>query len=398
MPLITPATPATRCAVVAISGLVGLRPNPATVADVTSPPYDVIKPGSALEAKLAGSPTSLYHVILGNDPRAALDQLVERGALQEDLEPAFYVYEQRFEGAVRTGVLLAAEVSPYAEGQVIRHEKTFDDKVSGRIALRSATDHTFGPVFTLTKAPLSAALAPVYSEAPAYAFETDLGGLTDLHGIQNRIWRVPAESPNGKAIQAALAPEPLYIADGHHRYHASLRNEQTHFLCYVTEEAKILAYNRVLRGRKTFESVKSQFNCAEVSELRTPPKNHFCIYTKSGCWEVPFSHVPTDVVGRLDCAILEKELYAALELNHSDIADPARFDYYSESDLKTMREVVDRGEYDAAVALHPVALEELMAVADAGLTDSNTVMPEKSTFFSPKILTGMFIYRHVRRA
>jgi len=77
--------------------------------------------------------------------------------------------------------------------------------------------------------------------------------------------------------------------------------------------------------------------------------------------------------------------------------DPAHFDYYSESALDTMKAVVDRGDYDIAVALHPVSLEDLMAVADAGLENPNVVMPEKSTFFQPKILSGLFLYRFEKK-
>jgi len=76
------------------------------------------------------------------------------------------------------------------------------------------------------------------------------------------------------------------------------------------------------------------------------------------------------------------------------ITDPKHFDYYSESELDKMKECVDSVKYDIAVALHPVSIDELMAVADAGLKDPNIVMPEKSTFFAPKILTGIIIYKH----
>lgn len=382
---------------VATCGLVGLRPNPNAVGEVPSPPYDVIKPGSPLESHLQANGRSLFHVILGDDPKASLDKLVAEGALVEDGAPALYVYEQSFAGETRLGVFLAAEVTPYEAGNVIRHEKTFDDKVQGRIKLREATGHTFGPVFTLTKAKLAPVLKQVTSEEPLYAFTTDFDGMTDLDGIQNRVWRVPEESEAGKAIQGALSPEPLYIADGHHRYHAALRNEQTHFLCYVTEEARILAYNRVLKGRKKFTDVTDQVTLKSVPEFATPPKHHYGVYTRDGSFEVPFESVPDDVVGRLDCSILERELYSALELTHADIADPERFDYYPESALDEMKAAVDSGRYDAAIALHPVAIEELMAVADAGLSNSDIVMPEKSTFFSPKVLTGLFVYKHSRR-
>jgi uncharacterized protein (DUF1015 family) len=79
------------------------------------------------------------------------------------------------------------------------------------------------------------------------------------------------------------------------------------------------------------------------------------------------------------------------------VVDPAHFDYYSESALDEMKAAVDRGDYDIAIALHPVSLEELMAVADAGLADPDVVMPEKSTFFQPKILSGLSLYRFTKK-
>jgi uncharacterized protein (DUF1015 family) len=103
--------------------------------------------------------------------------------------------------------------------------------------------------------------------------------------------------------------------------------------------------------------------------------------------------VPEDVVGRLDCSILERELYPRLGLTRAMTADDRYFDYYPESELDKMKGRVDSGEYDVAVALHPISIAELMAVADAGLHDPALVMPEKSTFFAPKILSGIFIQK-----
>lgn len=378
---------------VATIGLTGLRPNPAQASKITSPPYDVIKPGTPLEQFLKKQPKSLFHVILGDQPKEALAQLVSEGLLVEDDEPAYYVYEQTWRGGQRTGVFAAAEVTPYEDKQIIRHEKTFDDKVKGRIALRRATSLHIGPVFTLTRARIAHVLEAAKKSAPLYEFRSDFGGLSDLDGIENRVWRAPEASEAGRAIQAVLRAEPLYIADGHHRYHASLLNGQTHFLTYVTEDAVIQAYNRVINGVRRFAEIMSDLPLQTVEKFRTPDKHRFCIYTKDGCYELGAKNIPDDVVGRLDCAILERELYPKLGLRHEMIADPKHFDYYPESALDEMETVVDRGDYDIAVALHPVSLEELMAVADAGLEDPEIVMPEKSTFFAPKILSGLFLYR-----
>ncbi len=380
---------------VATQGLIGLRPNPTFVARVTSPPYDVIKPGTPLEAHLSGEEHSLFHVILGEQPKSALDKLVTSGALVHDDEPAYYVYEQTWQGESRTGVFTAAQVTPYEAHQIIRHEKTFDEKVKGRIRLARETAHTMGPVFVLTRAPLSQALDAAKSASdPLYDFATDFGGHSELHGIHNRVWRVPEQSEVGTAIKRTLAEQPMYIADGHHRYHASLLNHQTHFLCYVTEEAVIQAYNRVINGTRTFSDVASKLRLTPVDAFVTPKKHEFCIYTGQGAFMMRAGSVPQDVVGGLDCAILERELYPLLGLKHEMIADLRHFDYYPESALGEMKSVVDRGDYDIAVALHPVSLQELTAVADAGLSDPDTVMPEKSTFFAPKILSGLFLYRH----
>jgi len=384
-------------AMIDIRGLVGLRPAPEHVAKVTCPPYDVIKEGSKLEATLQANAASAFHVTLGPEPAAALARLRAESLLIEDAEPAFYVYEQSGEFGTRTGVFVAAEVSPYAEGKIIRHEKTFDAKVQGRLSLRRATDHSFGPVFLLTRAKLGSLLDEAKANSPLYEFDSDFGGESDLDGLHSRVFRIAQESDLGRRFVAALGPHPLYIADGHHRYHTSLVGGQTHALAYVTGDAKILAYDRVVTGTRPVAEALEGLALESLDEFATPPKHAFALYTKAGSYLLRAEQVPDEVVGRLDCAILERELYPRLGLNHDMITDPKHFDYFPESSLDDMRAAVDSGAHDLAIALHPVSLEELFSVADAGLMNSEVVMPEKSTFFSPKILTGIIVYRHTLR-
>ncbi len=383
-----------------VAGLVGLRPAPERVSQVSCPPYDVIKPGTPLEAHLAAEADSLFHVTLRDAPAAALTTLRAREALIDDNAPALYVYEQRWEGeapGIRTGVFLACAVTEYEQHQVIRHEKTFDAKVKGRIALGEGTGHTFGPILLLTRAKLKDTFAAVKEETPLYDFRSDFGGGTELHDMHSRVWRVPEESEAGQALIAAMGEHPLYIADGHHRYHAALKNQQTHTLAYVTEEAEILAYNRVVNGVVPFAKVKEKLDLVPVDSFTTPQKHHFTLHTQQGTWTLAAREVPSDVVGQLDCSILERELYPLLGLTHDQIVDPAHFDYYPASALPEMQAQIAKGSYGLAIALHPVSIDELMAVADAGLEDSEIVMPEKSTFFAPKILSGLFIYRHAKK-
>lgn len=384
-----------------IAGLQGLRAAKNKADAVATPPYDVIKEGSPLEKILADNPDSFFHVTLGPDAPGALKKLTQSGALVPDAEPCFYVYEQKWNGpqgpSERLGFFGAVAVSPYAEGQIVRHEKTFDEKVKGRLKVTNETGYTLEPIFLLTKSPIQPILEKVRAEAPEYVLKSDFGGYNDLHGIASRLWRVPESAPAGQALRRAVAENPLYIADGHHRYHAALLNGQTHAMAYIVEKARILAYNRVINGKAKFHDIKAKLDLQPASAFTTPDKHAFRLYTKEGTFTLKAKQVPNDVVGRLDCSILEKELYPALGVEHSMILQKKHFDYYPESDLETMKALVDKGEYDLAVALCPVSIDELMAVANAGLKDSNIVMPEKSTFFAPKILSGLVLYKHAKK-
>lgn len=384
----------------AIAGLTGFIPRPDRVLEAVAPPYDVIKPGTPLERLLQERAGNLWHVTLGPDPLAALARLTASSFKPLD-QPAFLVYEQTWATAAgaqrRIGVFTATQVTDYAAGQVIRHEKVFDDKVQGRLELTRTTGLTLEPVFLLTRAPITPVLERVAAaRAPDYDLTPDFAGHNDLHGLRSRIWLVPQDGVDGVELTALVAAQPLYIADGHHRYHAALKNGQSHCLAYVVEKAAIQAYNRVITGVQSFAAVKDRLKLT-ASTWATPAKNHVRILHQGQAWDYAFARVPSDVVGRLDCSCLEREVYPHLGLVHAMIKDPKHFDYYAEWELPKMAEVVGRGDYDLAIALHPVSLDELMAVADAGRANPEIVMPEKSTFFAPKILSGLVLYRHGSR-
>ena len=387
-----------------IAGLQGLRATKKYAEALATPPYDVIKEGSNLESLLSANANSFFHVTLGEHPVQALQKLQDDGVLVADSEPCFYVYEQKWtrsnDGATqeRLGFFAAVAVSAYAEGNIVRHEKTFDEKVKGRLKLTNETGYTLEPIFLLTQSPIQAILEEVRSAfVVEYEFTSDFKNWNDLHGIANRFFRVPEDSTQGQKLKAVVKANALYIADGHHRYHAALLNGQTHAMAYIVEQAKILAYNRVINGKVKFSEVMGNLSLKPCSEFKTPAKNSFCIYSKAGCFTLAAHNVPSDVVGKLDCSILEKELYPKLGVEHSMILQKQYFDYYPESDLETMKALVDKGEYDLAVALCPVSISELMDVANAGLKNSEIVMPEKSTFFAPKILSGLVLYKHHKR-
>jgi uncharacterized protein (DUF1015 family) len=383
-----------------IFGLAGWRPAAAYAAAATCPPYDVIKPGSRLEALLRANGSSLYHVTLGQRPAAAWAELLERGVMLPDELPGFYVYEQSYGGQRRLGVLAAVEVTPYERREIIRHEKTFDDKVRGRIALMEETGAVTEPIWLLTRAGIGELLAAVAAGEPLYQFTSDFQGESELSGIQNRIFKVAADSERGEALAAMIRAEALYVADGHHRYHSALRMGLRHCIAYIcqADHARIQAYNRVIRGRRPFGEIRDQLPLRPAPVFDTPARHQFILRGRDGCWSYQAERVnEADPVERLDCRILERTLYPLLGLEHSLINDPAYFDYYPEQDLGRMERAVDEGSYDLAVALHPVSPAELMAVADAGIVNPDIVMPEKSTFFAPKILSGLIVIPTERR-
>jgi len=378
-----------------IVGLTGLRPSKKFAAQIASPPYDVIKEGGSLEHLLKKNPHSFYHIILGNSPAQTIQRFLEEEVLEEDLTPGYYVFEQVFNGSMRTGFYTAVTVDAYSKGNVIRHEKTFDNKVQGRINLANETGYTMGPILLLTNSDIAETLNKFKSEnQPLYIFTSNFDTTTDLHGIQNKIWKISESSAPGKDLAVKIGKNPLYIADGHHRYHAALKNKQTHTLAYVVQDAKIQAYNRVIKAKKSFGEIKHNLDLEPIDQFTTPEKHSFHIYTKEGCYKLKAKNITADVVEKLDCSILEKELYTPLGITHDMILDQRYFDYYPETALGEMMAKIDAGEFELAVALHPVSLSELMDVANAGLTNPEVVMPEKSTFFSPKILSGLFLYRH----
>lgn len=376
-----------------IDGLRGYIPNPKQISDFVCPPYDVIKKGSQLEELLGTKQASLMHVTLGSDPKLGLERLIKDGVVQAQNKPTFIVTVQKWTSSKgpqeRYGFFAAPRVSPYEEKKVIRHEKTFDDKVKGRMALRKATGLTLEPIFLLTQGKINGILKEAASRELYARVSPDYQGLNDLHAVETTLFLVNEDDPLFVQLQDEVSKHPLYIADGHHRYHAALQFGQSHCMAYITEDATILAYNRVVRGTIPFAEIKGKLNLVDWDAFATPPKNHFAIYHQGRSYLLPALHVPVDVVGKLDCSILERELYPHLGLSHSMIMDERHFDYYPESMLGDMRAVVDAGTYDLAIALHPVSKEELLGVADAGLLDSNVVMPEKSTFFAPKVLSGL---------
>ncbi len=402
-------------------GLVGLRPKDSAVAKVfAAPPYDVITYGTPLQ-KVLSSRENLIHVHLrppeegdARYPNAKreLDRFVAKGDLVEEKEPSYYVYKQSGKGVDRIGVILACRVYPYSEGKVIRHEKTFDDKVLDRKKLYEATGYQIGVVFSVMedkKSELLNALKEVSGGKPLYSFVTEYGGASDMEGVKNDVWKVPENSEIGKRLKAIIASEPAYIADGHHRYHCAVVMGHPYVQMYISpsSSAKIQAYDRVVGSvRKEDldalpEKVKDKFEIKPGKKLAVPKKHEILFYFKDKSLVFKakkefLKSLEHDPVAKLDCSILQNHiLFPHLGLSAQNIKDKHYFNYFpgSETGFSHMKRLVDSGEYMFAVSLAPVEFDELKAVADMGIKNPEIVMPQKSTYFWPKLLSGLTLYK-----
>ncbi|MCX6776993.1 MAG: DUF1015 domain-containing protein [Candidatus Micrarchaeota archaeon] len=397
-------------------GLVGLRPVDEAAAEIfTAPPYDVITYGTPLQEVLSGR-ENIIHVHLrppeegeARYPNAkkALDGFVAKGLLIRDDEPSYYVYRQskKSAGLDRIGVLLACRVYDYKDGKVIRHEKTFDDKVVDRRKLFEATGYQLEVVFSVVEdreRKLMEALTEVSKAKPLYSFMSSFGGASDMEKVRNDVWKVPESSGMGKRIKQLIESENAYIADGHHRYHCALLMGCSHVQMYISPSgsAKIQPYDRVVGSLSEEDvealpaKVKEKFEVAEHGKLEVPEKHNIIFYFKDRI--LTFKARPgflnglgDDPVAKLDCSILKSHIFSSLPQG-------AKMGYFpgSETGFAHMKKLVDSGEYQFAVSLAPVEFSELKAVADKGIANPEIVMPQKSTYFWPKILSGLFLYKY----
>lgn len=401
-----------------------LRPvDNAAAARVAALPYDVLSSDEA-RAAVEGNPDSFLHVDKAEidldptvDPyddavyaraKANMDALVHRGVLVNDSSACFYLYRQTMDGRSQTGVVGCAAVDDYLDDRIKKHELTRADKEADRIAHVDALDANTGPIF-LAHRPHQGLTDMVdrwtASHAPVYDFTAD--------GVRNEVWRVADVGTNLQIAVMFTKMTELYIADGHHRCAsavkvAQMRRDQhpeytddeefNYFLAVVfpEDQLRIMDYNRVLAdraGRTPEELLAALADVVSVGEAQPQPfrptaKHEFAMFL-AGSW-YPLRARPelvdeSDPVASLDAAWLQTHVLAPL----LDVADPRadqRIDFVG--GIRGLDELARRAGPDGvAFALHPVAMDDLFAVADAG-----RIMPPKSTWFEPKLLSGLFVH------
>ncbi len=393
-----------------------LRPPVALAARVASPPYDVVSTREA-RALAAGNPDSYLRVSRpeidlpeGTDEHSApvyakgrenLDELVRRGVLRQDEAPRFYVYAQRMGEHRQTGLVACASVDEYDRDVIKKHEKTRADKEDDRVRHIDALSAHDEPVFLTYRAvpEIDRVIEDVKRGAPEYDLVTP-------DGVGHQLWVVPPAQ--GARLEQLFRGVPaLYVADGHHRsaaasrVHAARRGqsgEHGAFLAVVFphDQMQILAYNRLVRDPKgrspeaLLGALRQVLDLQPHTEARPAHPLSFGVYLGGRWWRAhvrPGSFDAADPVAALDCSIVQEQVLAPI----FGIQDPRTskdVDFVGgiRGHQELERRVAEEG-WSLALHLFPTRIEQLIAVSDAG-----KLMPPKSTWFEPKLRSGLFVH------
>ncbi len=397
-----------------------LRPAPALAAKVAAVPYDVVTREEAAQLA-AGNAHSFLHVGRSDidlpadtDPhddrvyasaRAALDRMVSEGTLLREDEPSLYVYRQEMDGRVQTGVVGCVHVDDYERDVIRKHEKTRKDKEDDRTRHVLTLDANAEPVFlTYRGTPdVTRLVERAVQEAPLYDF-------TASDGVRHTVWRVRDTRP----VTEAFGNIPVaYVADGHHRSASAWRagrerrglnsnhfgNEEYNWFLAVlfpADQLRILPYNRVVRDLSGQTPAEVLGRLGALGTLRetadpVPPRaGSFAIYL-DGRWHLleldARSVDASNPIGSLDVSLLHDRILGPI-LGIGDPRTDQRVDFVGGiRGTAELERRVDSGEMALAVSLFPTTLDQLMSVSDAG-----AIMPPKSTWFEPKLRSGLFVH------
>lgn len=401
-----------------------VRPKKELAEKVAALPYDVMNTQEAM-AMAAGNPASFLHISrpeidlpegidVHSDPvyvqgRENLAKFMKEGVLLQDDTERYYVYRQKMGSITQTGLVVCAGVDDYQSGTIKKHELTRADKEEDRVKHIDALNANDEPVFyTYRNAPaITATIDQVTKGEPLYDFTTD-------DGVSHTLWSI-ADQALIDSLTASFAAIPtLYVADGHHRSAAASRvrdlrkdanpnhtggEEYNFFLTVIfpDNEMTIMPYNRVvkdLNGRSFAEfmaRVGERFEATPVSGAVQPGERHqFGMYL-GGKWYVLVpredSFPENDPVASMDVSILQDNLLSPVLGVRNPRTDQRIHFVGGIRGVEELERVVNSGEYMVAFSLFPTSIEELMSLAD-----EDKIMPPKSTWFEPKLRSGLFIH------
>lgn len=404
----------------------GVRPPREIVTEVTSRPYDVLNSEEARE-EAKGNPRSLYHIIKPeidfepgtdeHDPRVYqkavenFNAFQREGWLRQDDKEHYYIYAQTMDGRTQYGIVVAANVADYMEGRIKKHELTRRDKEEDRMKHVRVNNANIEPVFFAF--PDNEALEKVIKDVTAGEPEYDF---TSAEGFGHHFWVID-DPETIKTVTEEFAKIPyLYIADGHHRSAAAALvgdekrrqnpnhrgdEEYNYFLAvaFPASHLKIIDYNRVvkdLNGLTPEEFLKRLDKCfivedKGIEEYRPDRLHNFSLYL-GGRWYSLTAREGTyddnDPIGVLDVTVSSDNILRDI-LGITDLRSDKRIDFVGGiRGLGELKRRVDSGEMAMALALYPVSMKQLMDIADSG-----NIMPPKTTWFEPKLRSGLVIHK-----
>ena len=404
----------------------GIRPPRELVEEVASRPYDVLNSEEA-RAEAAGNEKSLYHIIKPeinfapgtdeHDPKVydkAVEQFnlfQEKGWLVQDPSEKYYVYAQTMNGRTQYGLVVCANVDDYLNGVIKKHELTRRDKEEDRMKHVRINNANIEPVFFAypDNAELDAIVAETVKGEPEYDF-------TAPDGFGHHFWLINDPATIQRITELFAAIPYLYIADGHHRTAAAALvgaekarqnpnhrgdEEYNYFLavCFPASQLHIIDYNRVV---KDLNGLSDEAFLAQLAENFTVEKkgkeiyhptalHNFSLYL-GGDWYSLTAKAGTyndnDPIGVLDVTI-SSDLILRDILGITDLRSDKRIDFVGGiRGLEELKRRVDSGEMKVALALYPVSMKQLMDIADSG-----NIMPPKTTWFEPKLRSGLVIHK-----
>ena len=388
---------------------------------VSSRPYDVLSSDEARQ-EAAGNEMSLYHIIKPeidfpegtdeHDPRVYPEAKQQyqrfrvKGWLEQDLDEKYYVYAQTMDGRTQYGLVVAAWVDDYLEGRIKKHELTRKDKEEDRMKHVRTINANMEPVFFAYphRDDLDAIVAEVCKAEPEYDF------VAAPEGFRHTFWVIDDKKIINRITEIFAQIPAMYIADGHHRSAAAARvgaelkgqktKESDFFLavCFPDNQLHVLDYNRVVKDLNGLTETEFLAKIAEDfdmedkgTEIYKPNKLHnFSLYLGGKWYSLTAKegrYNDADPIGVLDVTISSNLILDKI-LGIKDLRTDKRIDFVGGiRGLGELKRRVDSGEMKVALALYPVTMQQIIDIADSG-----NIMPPKTTWFEPKLRSGLVIH------
>lgn len=399
------------------------RPRKDIVSQVAALPYDVYNRAEAKEV-VKDNPLSFlridraetafddsvdtYAPCVYEKAKELLDDMIDKGEYIQDSKRMYYLYELIMDGRSQTGIVACASIDDYIGGVIKKHENTRADKELDRITHVDTCNAQTGPIFLAYRAQkvIDSIVSNIKTGDAEYSF-------TSEDGITHNVWLIDKDEDIRRIDEAFLNMSDIYIADGHHRAASAIKvgikrrqeaavaddkAEYNYFLSvlFPDNQLKILPYNRVVRDlngytiEEFFDRISSSFDVSAVDYAFSPDcKSTFGMYI-DGQWYKLTAHddiKSDDPVKGLDVSILQDNLLGPI-LGINDPRTDKRIDFVG--GIRGLDELEKRVASDMKIAfsMYPTSIRELFDVADAGL-----LMPPKSTWFEPKLRSGIFIHK-----